>query len=87
MTLELHGAKDDFVMMTFCSDDKEGTAFLVHGSYGEGKWCCNVCDCVRSQWLLFQGLDGKRRGERVRSYRQGGSEGLVNEVPCGTGVH
>ena len=46
MTLEPQKAENYFV---YRSSDEEGKAFLVHGSHGEGVWCCDVsdyaCDC------------------------------------------
>ena len=83
MALQPWEAMNDFVYG--CLDEEEGKAFLVQGSHRDGEWCCDVCDCPRSQWSIIQRL--KRKGERVRGYDQGGGKVLVNVIPHGTGVH
>ena len=73
--------------MTLSGGDEEGKAFLVLGSHSEGEWSCDVRNSAGSQWLHFQRLDRKRREEQVLGDVQGGGKGLVNKIPCGTGIH
>ena len=69
------------------AEDEEWKAFLVHGSHGEGEWCCDVRDSAGFQWLFIKGLDRKRRGEQVRGDVQEGDKGLVDKIPSDTRVH